>query len=326
MPVRQHRRIAALATAIVAALALAACGTSGSETSGGADDYPSERLTWIVPFGAGGGNDILARTVASILEEEEIYPGTITIVNIEGGSGANGWSEFQKHAGDPYYISSTSASIITTPLLADTSFGPTSFTPVGLIGTDNLLLLSAGDIKSLDDLIELADTREITIGGQSAVSLDYIVPQLVAEQAGFEFTYVPFEDPSTLQNSLLSGSVDAIVSNPGEVLGLVKDGKYNALFFSGPERLTELPDVPTVEELGYPVGLGAPRGVILPPDVDPSVQEWWIEAMQQVVETDAWQAYLEENVISAQTIWGDEFNEYLGTLQVEFETALESQG
>ncbi|MGH8742185.1 MAG: Bug family tripartite tricarboxylate transporter substrate binding protein, partial [Burkholderiales bacterium] len=109
------------------------------------DRYPSQRLNWIIAFGPGGGNDIMARTLISILEKYKLYPGNIVAENRAGGSGAVGWGYLYSQAGNPYHISTTSGSYITTPLQADTPWDPTSFTPVALLATDDLVLLVNGD-------------------------------------------------------------------------------------------------------------------------------------------------------------------------------------
>ena len=89
--------------ALVAALAafvVTAC-NSGSGSSGSAEDYPSKQLDWTIAFGPGGGNDIMARTLVEILQDEKLYPANIAVENREGGSGATGWGYLLSKAGDP---------------------------------------------------------------------------------------------------------------------------------------------------------------------------------------------------------------------------------
>src|SRR5690606_39165376 len=200
-----------------------------------AQDYPSQRLDWTIAFGPGGGNDIMARTMVDILQKYDLYPADITVENRAGGSGAVGWGYPYSHAGDPYQVSTTSGSFITTPLQADTPWQPTDFTPVALLATDDLLLLVNGDseIKTIDEFIEAAKAGDMTIGGIGAVNVDFIVPTLLADKAGFDFEYVSFNEAGELTTALLSHSLDAIMSNPGEVLGLIESGDMRALAYSG---------------------------------------------------------------------------------------------
>jgi putative tricarboxylic transport membrane protein len=170
-----------------------------------AQDYPdpSERLDWTIAFGPGGGNDIMSRTLIDILDKHDLYPGDIVAENRQGGSGAVGWGYLYNQAGNPYAISSTSGSYITTPLQADTPWGPTAFTPIALLATDDLVLLVNGDseIDSLEAFIEQAKAEPPTIGGIGAVNVDFIVPTLLAEKAGFEFDYVSFNAAGELNTA-----------------------------------------------------------------------------------------------------------------------------
>jgi putative tricarboxylic transport membrane protein len=293
-----------------------------------AQDYPSERLDWTIAFGPGGGNDIMSRTLIDILDKHDLYPAEIVAENRQGGSGAVGWGYLYNQAGNPYAISSTSGSYITTPLQADTPWGPTDFTPIALLATDDLLLLVSGDsdIDSLDEFIESAKADPPTIGGIGAVNVDFIVPTLLAEKAGFEFDYVSFNAEGELITALLSNALDAIVSNPGEVLGLVESGDMKALAYSGQKTPPTLGDIPTFEAAGYPVGVSMPRGLILAPDVPEEAQEWWIETMKKVVETPEWQQYIESNNLTENIRYGEEFRTFLADTSGAFEEILREQG
>lgn len=324
------KKLAAL-TAAVLTIPLAACGAGDAGGGGGggsAADYPSEPLDWTIAFGPGGGNDIMARTIVDILQQEELYPENIEVQNREGGSGATGWGYLLGQAGSGYGVSTTSGSFITTPLQADTGWQPTDFTPVGLFATDDALILVPGDspIQTWEDWVAAAQADRLVVGGIGTVNVDFIVSSLLAEQAGYEVEYVPFNEEGQLQTSLLSGAVDAMVSNPGSILGQVEAGDMRPLISTADERLEALPDVPTTEELGFENIPSMPRGMILPPDAPAEAQEWWIETMQQVVETEQWQTYIDENYLTEDLRWGEDFGDYLTETQEQFRTILEEQG
>jgi putative tricarboxylic transport membrane protein len=308
--------------------ALAACGGSDSAGSEGGD-YPSEELDWTIAFGPGGGNDIMARTMVEILQSEGLYPGNIEVQNREGGSGATGWGYLFSQAGSGYGVSTTSGSFITTPLQADTGWTPEDFTPVGLFATDDALLLVKGDsgIEDWDAWVDFAQSDgSVVVGGIGTVNVDFIVAQLLSEEAGYEFEYVPYNEEGQLQTSLLSGAVDAMISNPGSILGQIEAGDMTALVTTADEPLDALPDVPTTESLGFDDMPSMPRGLILPPDAPEEAQEWWIETMKQVVETEEWQTYLDENYLTEDVRWGEDFRDYLTETQGEFERILTEAG
>ena len=84
--------------------------------------------------------------------------------------------------------------------------------------------------------------------------------------------------------------------------------------------------MPTGEENGIADMPSMPRGLILPPDAPEEAQEWWIETMQEVVETDAWQEYLDENFLLEDERWGEDFTSYLDETQSSFEEQLTELG
>ena len=293
------------------------------------DKYPSQRLNWIIAFGPGGGNDIMARTLISILEKYKLYPGKIVAENRAGGSGAVGWGHLFNQKGNPYHISTTSGSFITTPLQASTPWQPTSFTPVALLASDDMLLLvnaKSSKARSLKEFIAQSKSKPPSIGGIGAVNVDYIVPKVFSEKAGFKFDYVAFNKQGELITALLSGSLDAIMSNPGEVLGLIQSGDMRPLAYSGNSTPKALGNVPTFAQEGYEIGVSLPRGLVLPPGVPKEAQQWWIGTMKKVVDTPEWKAYIEKNLLTENVVYGEDFNAFLKKTQDAFATILKKSG
>src|SRR5699024_653719 len=84
-----------------------------------------------------------------------------------------------------------------------------------------------------------------------------------------------------------------------------------------------LPDVPTFKESGYDVNMSQPRGIILPDDVDAEVEEWWIDTMKEVSETDEWKEFVETNGMSDRILFVDDFEEFLEETSDKVEKGLE---
>ena len=295
-----------------------------------AQDYPStdETLDWTIAFGPGGGNDIMARSIIEILNKYDLYPGDIKAENRAGGSGAVGWGYLFGQKGNAYGISTTSGSFVTTPLQADTPWQPEDFTPVALLATDDLVLVVNGDseIQNIEEFIAAAKENPINIGGTGTVNVDFIVPTLFAEKAGFEFDYVSFNDMSEQTTALLSKALDAMVGNPGEILGLIDSGDLRPLVFSGQNVPEALAGTPTMGELGYDIGVSMPRGLILAPDAPKEAQDWWIETMKKVVETPEWGEYIASNTLTPTVIYGEDFRTFLENTKNGFEVVLKSIG
>jgi putative tricarboxylic transport membrane protein len=312
------------------AMAIAIAAPLVASNGASAQDYPSpdETLDWTIAFGPGGGNDIMARNIIEILRKYELYHGDIQAENRAGGSGAVGWGYLFGQSGDPYGVSTTSGSFVTTPLQADTPWEPEDFTPVALLATDDLVLVVNGDsdIENIDQFIARAKESPINIGGTGTVNVDFIVPTLFARKAGFEFDYVSFNSMSEQTTALLSNALDAMVGNPGEILGLIESGDLRALVYSGQSAPKALAGVPTMGERGYDIGVSMPRGLILPPDVPAEAQAWWIETMKKVVATPEWEEYIASNTLTPTVIYGEEFRTFLENTKNQFGEVLREVG
>ncbi|HZM33230.1 MAG TPA: tripartite tricarboxylate transporter substrate binding protein [Burkholderiales bacterium] len=293
-----------------------------------AQKYPSERMNVTIAFGPGGGNDIMSRNLIAILEKYKLYPADIVAENRPGGSGAKGWGYVFSQRGNPYHMSTTSGSFITTPLQANTPWQPASFTPVALLASDDMLILvnKGSSAKTLQDFIAAAKAKPPSIGGIGTVNIDFIVPKLVSAKAGFDFKYVSFNKQGELITALLSGALDAAMSNPGEVLGLLQSGDMRALAYSGKSTPAALGKVPTFAELGYDIGISLPRGLVLPPDVPKEAQQWWIDTIKQVVKTPEWKAFVDKQLLTENVLYGEDFRAFLVKTQGTFADILRKSG
>jgi putative tricarboxylic transport membrane protein len=311
-----------LFTSLLAAVVLAAAPAYAQER------YPSKRLNWTIAFGPGGGNDIMSRTIISIIEKYKLYPENIVAENRAGGSGAVGWGHVFNQKGNPYHISSTSGSFITTPLQANTPWQPGSFTPIALLASDDLIIVVNGKskIRTFKEFLDQARAKSPSIGGMGAVNVDFIVPKLLSEKAGFKFEYVSFNKQGELTTAVLSNALDAMMVNPGEVLGLLQSGDLRALAYSGKKTPKVLGNIPTFGEAGYELGISMPRGLVLPPDVPNEAQQWWIETIKKVVQTPEWKAYVEKQLLTENVMYGEEFRAFLQKTQNAFAEILRKQG
>jgi putative tricarboxylic transport membrane protein len=309
-------------------VALLAAAMLTSVPASAQDKYPSQRLNWTIAFGPGGGNDIMSRTLIEIMEKYKLYPRAIVAENKAGGSGAVGWGYLFNQKGNPYHISSTSGSFITTPLQANTPWQPHSFTPVALLASDDLIIVVNGrsSIKTFKEFVDRAKAKSPSIGGMGAVNVDFIVPSLLSQKAGFRFEYVSFNKQGELTTAVLSNALDAMMANPGEVLGLLQSGDLRALAYSGKRTPKVLGNIPTFAEAGYDLGISMPRGLVLPPGVPKEAQQWWIETVKKIVETPEWKAYVEKQLLTENVMYGEDFRAFLTKTQDAFAAILKKSG
>jgi tripartite-type tricarboxylate transporter receptor subunit TctC len=241
----------------------------------GAQDYPSRPVRIVVPFSAGGPNDIIARLVAHKLGEAL---GQQMVIDNRPGAGGNiGTDSVAKAPGDGYtLLSAGPGSLITNPLLAKVPYDTArDFAPVSLMaGAPNVLVVHPSvPAKTVEELIALARAQPGRLNYASAGpgSNAHLAAALFAAMAGVDLAHVPYRGTGPGLNDLAAGQVQLAIFGIPPVLPHVKRGALRALAVTGKRRSTELPDVPTVDEAGVPgyevnpwYGLLAPAGTPAP--------------------------------------------------------------
>ncbi len=313
-----------LRSLILAAGALAMATAASAQTN-----YPSQPLNYTIAFGPGGGNDLMSRVVVEILNKHKLYGSqNIIVTNRAGGSGAIGYSFVKQKAGSSYDITSTSGNFISTPLVSNTDWKFSDFSPIGLLASDAMFLVVRTDsgINTVADFVNRAKQKKPLIGGTGAAGPSRVVAGLFSEKAGIEFTYMPAQTGGQMVTALTSGSVDAIVANPSEVAGQITAGNFRAFGYSAQKRSAVYANVPTFIEQGVNFSFSLPRGLVLAPNAPADVQAWWIETMKKVIETPEWKEYLQTNSLSGTYLWGQDFAVHLKETNDAFERILRQIG
>lgn len=283
-----------------------------SESEEVVSSYPERPIEFVVPFSAGGGSDILARTMHKIISEKGWVSQPINIVNKPGGSGSIGYSYVAEKKGDPHYIATVSSSFYTAPILGNSPVSYKDFQPVAGVAMDTLALFvkSDSDFTSIKQVIEKAkaNPKSIAIGGTSGTSDDAVMYRALQNKAGIELSYVPFESGGEVMTALLGGHVDLAWANPGEALAQVEAGQIRAIVVASKERIPGYEDVPTLIEEGIDAQLAQFRGVVMPKDVPQEAVEYMEEVLRKLSESEEWQKeYIEPNAITPRFLGHEEF-------------------
>jgi len=297
-----------VAAILVLVVALAAgCGGGDKKVA-----YPSKNIEMVVPFAAGGGSDIMARSLAKVIADNKFVSQTIVINNKPGGSGSIGYAYVADKKGDPYSMATVSSSFYTAPLMGNSPISYKDFTPVCGLAMDTLLLVVKADSKynSVKDIIDDAKARPkaISIGGTAGTSDDAVMFYAFQSRTGAEMKYVPFNSGGEVATAVLGGHVDMAWMNPGEALTQLEAKKMRPLAVSSKQRLSGLPDVPTLTEMGIPLVLAQFRGIVMPKDVPVEAAKYLEEAFKKVSEAPAWKDnYLKKNMVEPRYMNSQEF-------------------
>lgn len=331
---RKKVYIALLIVLLVGSMLLAGCQSNveppveGETPAEGeaAFEFPTKPIELLVPMGAGGGSDVMARTIAATIDEIGALPEPLVVSNMEGASGAIGWSHVAAKTGDPYIISTTSGSFFTANILGNSPIKYDMFQPIASLAKDVYLLCvrSGSSFDNLQDLVDASKTSQgARLGSTSLTSTGRILTAQLEKAADTTFTFVPFEGGGDLMVALLGGHIDFSWNNPSEVLGQIEAGEIRALAVASPERLKKLPDVPTTAEAGYPdVVFELPRGVVAPLGIPEKAIKVLEQAFYELSQSKEWQeGYLEKMQLTNYYMNAEEFSKELPILYQRYEDA-----
>ena len=280
--------------AVFALLALFALGAAQAQ-------YPNRPVKLIVPYPAGQATDIAARIVGEALARE--WGQAVVIENIGGGAAIPGLVTAKGSAPDGYtLLASTSAAMVVNPAIMEKlPYSP--FEDFVLIGPvfRNPLIIVANDkapYKTLKDLVDAAKKSpgKLNWGYPGAGTTQHLTGELFKQVAGVDIQGVMYKGSAQAVQDLLGDQIQLSVDGIGPNLPHIKSGKLRALASTGSARATQLPDVPTVAEQGYPgfsgegwggiaVVKGTPNDIVLKVSKDlakvmndPAVQEKLVKA------------------------------------------------
>jgi tripartite-type tricarboxylate transporter receptor subunit TctC len=259
------RSLTTLIVAIAASLGVAA-----------AQDYPTRPITLVVPYAAGGGNDVMARIVGEKMSKT--LGQQVVIDNRPGAGGALATRQVAKATPDGYtlVIGGTGSLAVNPTLLPNVGYDVRKdFAPVGMIGSSAMIVLihPSLEAKTIPELIALAKKQpgKITFASAGVGSGIHLGAELFANMADIKLVHVPYKGTGPALTDLIGGHVSIYFSSLPPAIGIVKDGKVRALAVTATKRSDIFPDLPTVAEAALPgfeaalrYGIVAPAGTPRP--------------------------------------------------------------
>jgi tripartite-type tricarboxylate transporter receptor subunit TctC len=251
-------------------LALCALAVGLGATQAAAQSYPTRSIRLVVPFGAGGGTDNLARIIEPLVSRALGQP--MVIENKPGGGSIIGMDAVAKAAPDGYTLVMTDTSIAVNPSLKALPYDTLKdFEPVSLLATAPVILVAHPKVpaRTLQEFVTLAKERpgkfNYASGGNGAST--HLGGELLKLVAGIDVVHVPYRGTGPAMNDLIGGHVDVMFSGISSARPHLDSGALRGLAVTGEKRNAAVPDVPTFTEAGQPGvtastywGVLAPKG------------------------------------------------------------------
>ena len=243
-----------------------------------AQSFPGKPVKFIVPFPAGGINDILARITAAKLQAKWGHP---IIIEQKTGAGGNIGADQVAQAdpdGHTLFVTAPGPLAINGSLYKKLTYRPEDFVPITVIGSvPNVTIVKKElPVNSLRDLVEYirANPGKVVYGSQGNGATPHLTANMFMNMSGTQMVHVPYRGEVLVLQDMLGGHVDLFFGNVSAALALWRDGKIKVLAVLDKQRSPQMPNVPTTAEAGMPdlvsTGWFAIAG---PPKMTPAVRD-----------------------------------------------------
>lgn len=310
---------------------LGGCTSMPNKTTVTMKKYPEKPITLIVPFSAGGGLDLIARTMEKFAPKYLGQP--LTIVNKPGGAGAIAWNELVTSTPDGYTLAMTGIDLLLPSLYGPTKYDyRTAIQPLAQITSQPLILVVQANQpwQTLDDVIAYAKAHpgQVNLGHVGVGSIIHVVGEMFAHDADITLEQVPFRGASESIAALLGGHVQLVFTTSAVIREYVKDGTLKALAVTGEHRLTDplFAQTPTFKELGVNIKFGNWYGVAAPKELPADIKSDLATRFKAMIADPEFKTSIENMGLQIDYLDPNESEEKWLTESQELSTAIQETG
>ena len=301
-----------------------------SSVTGGGGSYPSETVTWTIPYGQGGGQDQQQRALGPFLEDE--LGVSLALTNVTGGAGGNAWEEISQAEPTGYRIA---GSILERQYLVkqtgDFSYDPFALTPIYQWARSPNAIVVRNDSphQSVSDLVEASKQKPLKLGQVFIGGQDHLGWIKLKNQTGMKADHVPFDGGGSEMSALLGGRIDVGQLAAGTIAPQVESEKIRPLAilsppdFEGLEKISyydgNLPTITETDVVSDPINVFISRGTVAPPDLSEEKQEVLVDAFDAATNNDEWRSKSESQGVVVIHAGPEQYTENLQTVKEGYE-------
>jgi len=280
---------------------------------------PTKPVEFVVPAGAGGGADVMARFISPLISKYNISPKPWIVINKSGGAGAEGFMYVKGKKADPHTVIITLSNLFTTPLATGVPFNWKDLTPLARLALDYFVLWVNGEApyKTAKEYLEAVkkEPGKFMMGGTGTAQEDQIITIMMEQNFGVKFTYVPFKGGGDVAVELVGKHTNSSVNNPAEAVSHWKAGRLKPLAVIDHERIA-LPDwdkISTMKEAtGVDMSYMMLRGIFGAPGIKKEQQDFYVDCLKKVTETPEWKKYVSDMGLKAAFLSGADYVKWVG--------------
>ncbi len=301
-------KLVSVLIAIMLVISAAGCAKQAAAPDDKKAWAPQKQVTLLAVAGAGGGLDMVARTVAKIFDQKKIVTQPIIVENKPGGGQVTGTVSFATQDGkNDHKLMIASTPFILNYIKKDgnSPIGPDQIYPLALLQEDYGIIAVRADSKynTLKELFDAAKANPASVqfcGGGAPGTWDHLNSVLLARKAGVDIKamkYNTYDGGGEALTALLGGNADALTSDVSSIKQYVQAGRVRVLGVSSAARITDdevMKNIPTYKEQGFDVVTTNWRGIFAGKDVPEAAKKYWSEKVGELCNTQEWKDELKK--------------------------------
>jgi putative tricarboxylic transport membrane protein len=326
---RIHR---GLILGMMAAATLCAPAVSAQPTATSSGQaYPSRPVELVVHTAAGGGTDVFARVVAEIMAREKLVNQPINVVNRTGGGGAIAYTYIKGKRGDPHTVMTVATlALLTQTLRPELEIGLEHFTPIAFLAQDPQAVMVAADSphKTFKEFIEAArrEPNSLVASVTSPGGSGRLLVWLIERETGTRFRSVSFKSGADAIIQVMGGHTHVTTENISEGYAAVESKKLRVLAVTSAQRMSIVPDAPTLRELGYDIHIGTGRGFVMPAGVPKEAAARLEALLERIYKSAQWKEHAERNMYENIWMGSAEYAKHLAQRRAQQQEFLQAIG
>jgi putative tricarboxylic transport membrane protein len=296
---------------------------------------PRRPVEIVVPSAPGGGLDLVARTLQSVIVQEKLSSKPVTVLNRPGGGGTVSVAYINSHAGNGEYVTVQALPLITNRITGLSTTGLDDVTPLAVFVTEQVVFSVPGNspIKNGNDLVQMLkkDPSSVTMGVSSSPGgQSHDAAALVIKSAGQDpkkLKIVFFDSGGEAVTALMGGHVTAAATPAGVVVGPSQAGRVRLIAIPGATREQgALANVPTWKEQGIDVDFSTWRVLVGPKNMTPEQIAWWDDVLKKATASPEWATAVKRNLWTADYKNSAQTRVFLQSEQTRLKTLLGDLG
>lgn len=301
---------------------------------------PTQDLEFVAGAGPGGGTDLFARTIQSIIQKYDLADVDVVVTNKPAGAGSEAFMYGVTGGKDPYKLLFGNNNAWLLPMKARVGYSMDDLTPVASMARDVFLLWANKDsaYKIYQDVANAAKDKSAPLksGGTQSKDGDEILVRMIAAEAGGNFIYIPFKSGSEAAVQLAGGHIDINTNNPSENVGQWAGGAVRPICVFADAKLEDtnkvydeqgFGDIPTCASQGSKIqSYEIPRTIFSAAKLTNEQQAYFRDLLSKVREKPEWQAYLQKTMQGDLFLQGAELQTYVDQDSARARAVFEREG